>query len=63
MYYEYLHKEGLQSCWIYCIILDPARKQDKLYIRYKLGTEEHDAWVPANSVRLVTGSNEMETSQ
>jgi hypothetical protein len=63
MYYEYQHQEGLNTFWVYCIILDPLPSSNKVRIRYKLGLEEYEELVPLNRVRLVSGVNEMETSQ
>jgi len=36
---------------------------NKIRVKYKLGPEEHEELVPAYKVRLVSGNNEMETSQ
>mgnify|MGYP003334117908 FL=1 len=52
MYYEYLHQDGLMTEWLTCEIVDPEWKDDKLHIKYKLGHDEFDTWVPTHRVRL-----------
>jgi hypothetical protein len=63
MYYEYQHQEGIDTFWVYCTVLDPTLIDNKLRVKYKLGPEEHEELVPIYKVRLVSGTNEMETSQ
>jgi hypothetical protein len=63
MYYEYRHQEGIDTFWVYCTVLDPTLIDNKLRVKYKLGPEEHEELVPIYKVRLVSGTNEMETSQ
>jgi len=63
MYYEYQHQEGMNTFWVYCTLLDPSIKDDKILIKYKLGPDEHEESVPVHKVRLVSGAHDMETSQ
>lgn len=63
MYYEYQHQEGMNTFWVYCTVVDPSIDGNKILVKYKFGPEEHEELVPAYKVRLVSGNNEMETSQ
>jgi hypothetical protein len=61
MYYEYLHQDGMFTEWLTCQVLDNLSDKTKLLVRYKLGQDEFESWVPGNRVRLIT--NTMEISQ
>lgn len=63
MYYEYQHQEGMNTFWVYCTIVDPTISDNQVKVKYKLGPEEYETKVPLHRIRLVSGTNEMETSQ